>query len=444
MSSLRALLTALCLSPLSVNAAAPGFTALPAQPVASKPYLNMPDTALGQMPSRLSQTGAFQDLRALQPAAAAIPYDLVEPFWSDGAVKQRLAFVAGKVGFSPTGEWTFPPGTVFVKTFSLPNDESNPQRTRRLETRLLVVDRTGGVYGVVYRWRKDLSDADLLDTSGVKSVAIRTSTGQRHHQIWYFPSREDCLTCHTARAGGVLGVKTRQLNRDVLSADGTAENQLLAWSRLGLLSEEFDASLVHSYPTLTRSDDASRSLEERARSYLDANCSQCHRPGGTVANFDARYNTPLEKQSLVDGVVLIDEGIDRARVIAPHDPWRSIALARIDTNSDIRMPPLARLSVDHKGAALIRDWIDSMPGRPVLAPPVMSPAGGHFRDGVTVTIAAEQGAQVHYTLDGSAPGAQDPVYESPIKVTGPTVVRARAFRDGYTRSIAVQQTFTFD
>ncbi len=48
-------------------------------------------------------------------------------------------------------------------------------------------------------------------------------------------------------------------------------------------------------------------------SYLDANCSQCHRPGGTVAYFDARFDTPLEQQSLVDGKVLIDEGIDRAR-----------------------------------------------------------------------------------------------------------------------------------
>jgi len=39
-----------------------------------------------------------------------------------------------------------------------------------------------------------------------------------------------------------------------------------------------------------------------------------------VANFDARYQTPLARQNLIDGPVNIDEGIDRPHVISPHDP----------------------------------------------------------------------------------------------------------------------------
>jgi len=75
-----------------------------------------------------------------------------------------------------------------------------------------------------------------------------------------------------------------------------------------LFQPKLDEADLSDSPKLARMDDPSRSLEDRARSYLDANCSQCHRPTGTVAGFDARYDTPLTKQSLVGGRVLIDEG----------------------------------------------------------------------------------------------------------------------------------------
>jgi len=44
-------------------------------------------------------------------------------------------------------------------------------------------------------------------------------------------------------------------------------------------------------------------------------------------------------------------------------------------------------------------------------------------------------------LDGSAPDKEDPVYERPIRLTTPTVLRARAFKDGFTRSITSQEVF---
>jgi uncharacterized repeat protein (TIGR03806 family) len=445
MPNFRGLVIAALSALFPMAAPASGAAGQVVQRVVARPFLNMPENVHGSLPARLSETGAFADVRTLKPIPAALPYELIQAFWSDGASKSRFVIVPdGRVGFSPTGEWTFPAGTVFVKTFELPVDAGDPARRRRLETRLLVIDRTGGVYGVVYRWRPDLSDADLLNESVIEPIGVGTTDATQRTQNWYYPSREDCLTCHTARAGGVLGVKTRQMNLDVAFPGGPAGNQLLAWNRLGLFSRDFDAAQVDRYPRLARSDDQSRSVTDRARSYLDANCSQCHRPGGTVAYFDARFDTPLEQQLLIDGKVLIDENIDRARVIAPHDPWRSIALARIDTNGDIRMPPLARQTIDGEGVKLIREWIASLPGRPVLAPPVISPAGGRFRGPVKVTLAAEQGAVVHYTLDGSTPGDQDPLYNGPIEVTAPTILRARAYREGYTRSIAVQQNFLAD
>ena len=98
-----------------------------------------------QAPLLLSQTGAFRDTRNLVPAEGLIPYDLAVPFWSDGAAKLRWAAVPiGKIKYSPTGDWVFPRGTVFVKTFELLTDAAHPGVRRRLETRLLVCDSAGG------------------------------------------------------------------------------------------------------------------------------------------------------------------------------------------------------------------------------------------------------------------------------------------------------------
>lgn len=415
---------------------------------AAKAYLQMPPRANGQMPPLLSQTGAFHDTRQLIPSPSLIPYDLNVSFWSDGASKSRWISVPNdaasrnsKIGFAPTGEWTFPIGTVFVKHFEISTDETHPEIKRRLETRLLVRDATGSVYGVTYKWRADGSDADLLTTNVSENILIKTATGMRT-QTWYYPSRQDCRTCHTDLAGGVLGVKTRQVNREVIYPNGTTANQLLVWNHIGLLSSNFDAAKVSSYPKLATTTDLTRSLEDRARSYLDANCANCHRPGGTVAYFDARYDVPLAQQKLIEGQVLINQGVDNSQIIAPHDIWRSILFMRVNTVEAIRMPPLARQTLDKQGAALLREWIESLPGPPVLAPVTFSPRGGNFSKPVEVTLnEPEPGAVIHYTLDGSTPTKSDPVYEKPIKVESPMTVRAKAYKPGFTRSIAAQETF---
>jgi uncharacterized repeat protein (TIGR03806 family) len=408
----------------------------------SKPYLSMPELAGGKFPPLLSLTGAFDNVRTLTPNRSLIPYQLIVAFWSDGAAKSRwISVPQGKIRFSPTGEWGFPDGTVFVKHFDLPIDDTNPTVKRRLETRLLVRDRHGGVYGVTYKWRPDNSDADLLTGSVQENIAIKTASGMRT-QTWYYPSPKDCLTCHTSNAGGTLGVKTRQMDRDITYPSGVTDNQLRAWNHAGLFDTALRDSKIAALPKLAGPTDPARSLEDRARSYLDANCSQCHRPGGAVANFDARYDTPLANQGLIGGPVVIDENLDRPRVIAPNDIWRSILFMRVNTDDSIKMPPLARMTIDTAGVELLRQWIESMPGPPVLAPPSISPPGGSFDKAVTVTLQeAEPDAVIHYTIDGSEPTTSDPVYAAPFPLTVPQVVRARAYKPGFTRSITAQQVF---
>jgi hypothetical protein len=160
------------------------------------PYLNniMPPTSGAfPFPLLLSATGAFTDLPTAAPASGLIPFTVNSPLWSDGAVKTRWLAVPNdgppyepgeQISFTPIGEWSFPNGTVFVKEFDLVVNENTGER-KRLETRLLVRDANGGVYGVTYKWRSDNSDADLLSENGLdENVPVVTSTGAVRIQKW--------------------------------------------------------------------------------------------------------------------------------------------------------------------------------------------------------------------------------------------------------------------
>jgi hypothetical protein len=91
---------------------------------------------------------------------------------------------------------------------------------------------------------------------------------------------------------------------------------------------------------------------------------------------------------------------------------------------------------------VLHDWIESMPGKDVLAPPKITPEGGTYAAAVNVTLSSpDPGAQIRYTLDGTVPGPQDLLYSGAINITGATVVRARAYKDGMTRSITSESVF---
>lgn len=352
---------------------------------------NLPSTRNGPVPELLSETGIFQDLQTLSPHPALIEYDINVPFWSDWADKKRWMWVppGRKIRFSPADDWEFPDGALFIKHFDMPTDESRPEVKKRLETRIIIRETGGGVFGIAYKWRDDGSDADLIVNGSLEEIPVQTSAGTQSRK-WYFPDSFACLQCHTPLAGYILGASTRQLNRDYPGPDGAVRNQLDAWGRQGLLAPRPDPGKLASYPRLAAADDHTRSLEDRARSYLDSNCGYCHRPDGAPGNFDARYQTPLSRQNLINGPVLIDLGIDHARSIAPGDERRSLILQRVNTLKLIKMPPLARESIDHEGVALLREWIASLPASPV--PKSSSPAPAEESDSAPSAAAEAQEA----------------------------------------------------
>lgn len=317
------------------------------------------EVATADFPRRLSETGLFADLRALEPVVGAIPYSVNVPLWSDGAKKERFVALPekGRVQFSPRGHWTFPIGTVLVKTFSL--DAGAGRDPHRLETRLLVrSDR--GWDGYTYLWDDDLEDARLLDTALVRDYQV-VEDGHTIEREWYFPSRSDCRACHTEVAGFVLGLNTRQLNR-VENYGGREANQLSVLAELGAFAEppEVPVTALESFPEW---GDPSAPRGDLARAYLDVNCSICHAPGGTgIARADMRYHTPLEQAALVgevpgQSILGAESG---SRVIAPRDPRRSELLLRMLARGPKRMPSLASSRVDWEAVRVIGAWIEAM------------------------------------------------------------------------------------
>jgi uncharacterized repeat protein (TIGR03806 family) len=420
---------------------------------AAPAFLNMPQTFGGSLPLLLSQTGAFTNTPAMYAAGSLIPYNVNTPLWSDAAAKTRWLVVPNtgapytpdeQVSFAPTGEWSFPPGTIFVKHFELVTNEVSGAK-RRLETRLLVRDAVGAVYGVTYKWRSDNSEADLLTTGLDENIAITNSSGVRT-QVWHYPSSSQCLECHTPAANYVLGVKTRQLNGPLTyPSTGVTDNQLRTLNRIGLFNPAINESAISGYSKLSSLTNLAASLEERARSYIDANCAQCHRPGGPGPSFDARYDTPLVSQGIINGVLTKgDLGYDNARIVVPKDIWRSILFQRSDSlDSTIKMPPLARNLIDTNAMSVLTDWINSLPGIPALAPPTISPNGGIFQSSVGISLQSTNGGDnLYYTLDGSLPNTSSFLYAGPFNLTSNATVRANAFKTGFTNSVAATAQFT--
>jgi hypothetical protein len=217
-------------------------------------------------------------------------------------------------------------------------------------------------------------------------------------------------------------------------------------NHLGLFYPAFSESSISNFTKLVAVTNTSAPLTDRARSYIDANCAQCHRPGGARGNFDARWDTPLIDQNIINGPVIADLGIDNARVVVPQDIWRSVLFQRVDTfDAAIKMPPLARNLIDADAVATLLAWIDSLPGTPALAPPTVAPAGGSFNGSVLVTLEhADSAATLRYTLDGSLPTTDSIRYLAPFTLTSNATVKARASRAGFNDSVAASATFAIN
>lgn len=311
------------------------------------------------LPERLSETGLFTDLATLAPADGLVEYTLNVPFWSDGTRKRRWFAIPDDtfVGFDATGAWDFPVGTVTVKHFELRLDARDPSSDRRLETRLFVHTDAGWL-GFTYRWNDAGTDAFLLAGGETETFAVTAADGSTRTQRYDYPSRTDCLRCHTEVAGRTLGLGARQLNRAFDYALAT-DNQLRALNHAGWF--DTDIGSADGYGAWPALDDSTVPVAERARAWLASNCASCHQPGGpTPTALDLRFDTALEATGMLDAPASGSFGIAGARIVDPGSPATSVLLERIRRLDDSRMPPLSSHVVDETGVALVEAWIEGL------------------------------------------------------------------------------------
>jgi uncharacterized repeat protein (TIGR03806 family) len=297
------------------------------------------------LPDLLSATGCVDSANPWLPAPGLIPYDVNSPLWSDGAEKARfLALPDGAlIRIGDDGDWDLPVGSVLMKRFSLAG--------QRLETRFFVRQTPTAWAGYTYVWHTN-DDAELADSH--LELAVDGAS-------WGVPSPHECFSCHTKAAGVSLGPETQQLNRQYDYGNSRLANQIDTFDHIGLFAASPGASAT--LPALLDPRAGAGTLEERARSYLHANCSHCHRPGGTGAiatSMNLLASTPFTQTGTcnVPPRQVSDYGIQDPLIIAPGEPERSALYVRLGSTDDIlEMPPLARDVVDETALTLVGEWI---------------------------------------------------------------------------------------
>ncbi len=330
------------------------------------------DTPQPKFPTKLSETGLFTSVKDHQVHSALVPYEVNTPLWSDGARKERFIALPGdtQIEFPGGKTWNLPEGAVLVKTFAFDVLGANGPSSRRIETRLLTKQQKEWV-GYSYEWNAEQTDAVLVENAGkdvVFDIPEAVNSDRPAKFTWHFPSRSECMVCHSRAATYVLGLQTAQMNRDH-HYHGGVRNQLETLSQLGILKTgagETKSDLpkpVAELPKFPDPYDAMQPLEDRVKAYLHVNCAVCHQDaGGGNSAMLLEQATALPKMLILDETPKHDKfGIVDAKLIAPGAPDRSVMLHRISRRGKGQMPPLATTKVDEQAVALLKAWVQQLP-----------------------------------------------------------------------------------
>ena len=314
-----------------------------------------------KMPKKLSDFGFFLNMQLQIPQDGVLPYDLVNPLFTDYTDKLRFLYIpaGGKAEYKENHVFDFPNGTALIKTFAYLNNTGESELEEQLlETRLLI--KKGNAWrNISYVLNEEQSDAFLNIAGKTINTSFVNDKGDIREVRYRVPNINQCKECHqSGKEIKPIGPKARNLNHDYDYQD-ISMNQLNRWANEGWIDSQID------YSTMPDWSNTSIDLDSRARAYLDINCGHCHIPGGS-ADTTGLYLNFAEDRSEHIGVYKKPVAAGRASnnfkySIKPGAPEESIMPFRMQSRDPgIMMPESGRFLNHDEGVALINKWIKSM------------------------------------------------------------------------------------
>ena len=316
--------------------------------------------------NKLSDYNFFEGaLNAIQPGYGVLPYKPISSLFTDYALKERFVWV-------PVGETAsfvqdnksldFPLGSALIKMFYY-NNVLPTNTTRIIETRVMVKTQNGWDFAE-YVWNDAQTEAFLETTEDGGYTEVNwLKDGQERFVNYRIPAKQQCVICHTNDFETLpLGIKPQNIN-SMLSYDDGSNNQLQKLIDFGYLEDALPESIL----TVVDWKDASKSLEQRAKSYLDINCANCHIDGGQGDYRVIRlgYSDTLNNDENAGVCVDADTpipGLMGQKHIAPGDPQNSIIYYRMSVTGDqpYKMPQFGQSLVHTEALVVLEEWINSL------------------------------------------------------------------------------------
>ena len=307
-------------------------------------------------------------LNAIEPAYGVLPYEPISSLFTDYAVKERFVWV-------PVGETAsfdqnnksldFPTGSALIKMFYY-NNVLPTNTTKIIETRVMVKTQNGWDFAE-YVWNEAQTEAFLETTEDGGYTEVNwLQDGQERFVNYRIPAKQQCVICHSNDFETVpLGIKPQNINSFLTYDDGPS-NQLQKLIDFGYLEDALPSNIT----TVVDWEDASNSLEQRAKSYLDINCGNCHIDGGQGdyrairLGYTDTLNNDENAGVCVEGdtPIPVGGGTFITKLIAPEDSENSIIYYRMSVTGDeaYKMPQFGQSLVHTEALALMEDWINSI------------------------------------------------------------------------------------
>ena len=316
--------------------------------------------------NKLSDYNFFEGaLNVIQPGYGVLPYKPISSLFTDYALKERFVWV-------PVGETArfvqdnksldFPVGSALIKMFYY-NNVLPTNTTRIIETRVMVKTQNGWDFAE-YVWNDAQTEAFLETTEDGGYTEVNwLKDGQERFVNYRIPAKQQCVICHTNDFETLpLGIKPQNIN-SMLSYDDGSNNQLQKLIDFGYLEDALPESIL----TVVDWKDASKSLEQRAKSYIDINCANCHIDGGQGdyrvirLGYSDTVNNDENAGVCVDADTPIP-GLMGQKHIAPGDPENSIIYYRMSVTGDqpYKMPQFGQSLVHTEALVVLEEWINSL------------------------------------------------------------------------------------